>query len=598
MNSRRGNSVDRLWRNGRTSGLWLAAILVIGACATARAQSFSGNDMRNIPGRPGEWILKGNVIIVSQGNRIYSDYAEYNQKTTSCVAYGNLRIFTKDGVKITGKRLVYDGPKQTYNVEEDVVLDDGTVVMRTPELAFEGKNNTAAYEDGGVMTSGETVLKSKRGFYEGRTQMFYCYDEVVIVNPEYTIWTDTLHYHRSGLAKFFGPTNIETNDYYMYSRWGWFHQEKEQVSLRDDAYIKTKETQILYGDSIYYDLAQKRGNVHRNVFLEDTAQNCYIKSEYAENDEQAGYAFFTQNPRAVMVQGETDSLFMVGDTMRLTYMTVYDTVWTEGRPVEVHTAGGDKADASSDKPKGKERKKDKGARRTGQKADDEPSESPQTPERPPYRVEEEREIKELLAYPAVRFYKADVQGKCDTLIYFRRDSLMFMLHDPVVWMSGYQVDGDTIRLWLKENRPDRVWVNENVFMAARVVLKAEDTVTKSNALEVEAGEWFNQIKGKEMWGYFDDSSTFRLADVSGHAEAVYYVVDDEKNELIGINKSLSKRIKMYFENASIQGVNLVEPERTALYPEPDLTQRERILKGFHWVTGLRPRSQYDLAPEW
>ncbi|MDE7150163.1 MAG: hypothetical protein K2O01_07150 [Bacteroidales bacterium] len=115
---------------------------------------------------------------------------------------------------------------------------------------------------------------------------------------------------------------------------------------------------------------------------------------------------------------------------------------------------------------------------------------------------------------------------------------------------------------------------------------------------MEEGEWFNQIKGKEMWGYFDDSSTFRLADVAGKAEAIYYVVDEEKMELVGINKSLSKRIKMYFKNAEIQGVNLVEPERTALYPEPDLTQRERILKGFHWVTGLRPRSQYDLAPVW
>lgn len=564
--------------------------------AAGCAQSFSGNDMQNIPGRPGEWILKGNVIIVSQGNRIYSDYAEYNQKTTSCIAYGNLRIFTKDGVKITGKRLIYDGPKQTYNVVEDVVLDDGSVIMRTPELEFEGRHNTATYEAGGEMTSGETVLKSKRGHYEGRTQMFYCYDDVVIVNPEYTIWTDTLHYHRSGLAKFFGPTNIETNDYYMYSRRGWFHQEKEQVSLKYDAYIKTKETQTLYGDSIYYDLAKKRGNVHRNVFLEDTAQDCYVKSEYAENDEVAGYAFFTQNPRAVMVQDKTDSLFLVSDTMLMKYVTVYDTLWEGGRPQpdSASTAAvgqPDSGKAAKDNGKGKK----KAAKKSGQ-TEKAPAE---TPEKPPFRVEEEREVREMLAYPNVRFYKKDVQGKCDSLVYFRRDSLMFMLNEPVVWISGYQVDGDTIRLWFKENRPDRVWVNENVFMTARVTLTpGEDTITKSHALELAEGEWFNQIQGKEMWGYFDDSSTFRLADVVGKAEAIYYVVDDEKKELIGINKSLSKRIKMYFENAALQGVNLVEPERTALYPEPDLTQRERVLKRFHWVTGMRPRSQYDLAPEW
>ena len=100
MCSRLRNNASVLWRAGILCvSVWLSGL------GAVRAQSFSGNDMQNIPGRPGEWILKGNVIIVSQGNRIYSDYAEYNQKTTSCVAYGNLRIFTKDGVRITGKRL-------------------------------------------------------------------------------------------------------------------------------------------------------------------------------------------------------------------------------------------------------------------------------------------------------------------------------------------------------------------------------------------------------------------------------------------------------------------------------------------------------------
>ena len=564
----------------------MAVWLLSGVCFTAHSQSFSGDDMRNIPGRPGEWILQGHVVIISQGNRIYSDYAEYNQKTTSCVAYGSLRIVTRDGVKITGKRLIYDAPTQTYNVEEDVVLDDGNMVMHTPVLEFEGRHNTATYNQGGEMTSGETVLKSKRGYYEGQKEMFYCYDEVVIVNPQYTIWTDTLHYHRSGLAKFFGPTNIETNDYYMYSRQGWFHQEKEQVSLKKDAYIKTKETQTLYGDSIFYDLAHKRGNVHRNVFLEDTAQNCYVKSEYAENDEKAGYAFFTQNPRAVLVQDQTDSLFLVGDTMRLVYTMVYDTTWTGPRSAL--------ADKSSDKASDKAKS---GKRERTNKNDKKKQEEPAT--KPPFKVKESREVKELLAYPNVRFYKEDVQGKCDSLIYFRRDSLMFMLKEPVVWIGAYQVDGDTIRLWFKENRPDRIWINENVFMASRVTLKEQDTISKTNALEVAKDEWFNQIRGREMWGYFDDSSTFRMADITGgKTEAVYYVVDEDKNELVGINKSLSKRIKMYFKNAAIEGVNLVEPEQTALYPETELTQRERILKGFHWVSGLRPRSQYDLSPKW
>lgn len=507
-------------------------------CNDLSAQGFRGDFMENIPGRPGEWILKGHVEIVSQGNKTYSDYAEYNQNTQSSVAYGNLRIYTKEKVKITGKKLIYDGIKQVYNVIENVVLEDGKITMKTPELEFFGSKNSAVYEKGGIMISGETVLKSKRGDYDGATQMFHCYNDVVIVNPNYTIWTDTLHYNRSGLAKFYGPTNIETNDYYMYSLQGWFNQEKSTVSLKDSAYVKTKETQILYGDSIYYDLAKKKGDVHRNVFLKDTARNCFVKSDFAKNDEVKGYAFFSQNPRAVLVQAESDSLFIVSDTMIVTYRT--DTSYGKN----------------------------------------------------------EKKLNDIFANKNVRFYKKDIQGKCDYMEYFQRDSLMYMLKDPVVWLGEYQIDGDTIRMWFKNQKPERTRVNANVFIASRVGFYKEDTVTKKAASSVDIGEWFNQIKGKEMWGYFDDSSNFKMADVTGRAEAIYYVVDDEKNELIGVNKSLSKRIKMYFNNSEIQGVNLIEPEKTAMYPEPQMTQREKILKGFHWLSGLRPRSKYDLSLDW
>ncbi|MEG2665547.1 MAG: OstA-like protein, partial [Bacteroidales bacterium] len=412
------------------------------------AQNFRGDRMENIPGRSGVWMLRGNVHITSDGNLVLSDYAEYDQNTKSCIAYGNLRIRTREKALITGKKLDYDGRSQVYYVVDDVVLKDGDIVMKTPSLRYEGRSNVANYDQGAIMTSGATVLKSDKGNYKGSSKTFYCYRNVVIVNPDYTIWTDTMFYHRTGMANFYGPTNIETTDYYMYCRQGWFSKNEDKVSLQKDAYIKTKESQTLYGDSIFYDLKKKNGNAHRNVFLKDTLRNCFIKSEYGENNEQKGYAFFTINPRSVLVD-HGDSLFMVGDTMRITYDTG-------------------------------------------------------------------KQIKKIYVYSQVKFYKEGMQGLCDSLVYIREDSIMYLHKNPMVWMDDYQIDGDTIRVWFANDKPRRLLVNEDAFMVAKALFYKN---------------YYNQIKGKQLWGYFDDSSRFIMAQVQGRAQSIYYVLNDQQTEL-------------------------------------------------------------------
>ena len=460
--------------------LWLLSVV-----AVLQAQTFTGDSIVSIPGRPNVYRLIGHVEIVQQGNRIYSDFADYDQKTGSCQAYDNLRIYTKDNVFITGEVLDYNGTTGSYVVDRNVVLKDKDMTLKTPSLLFEGSDNSAVYTRGGEILTGETVLTSVKGYYEGSTGLFHCYEDVVIVNPEYTIWTDTLHYNKAGFTRFQGATNIETTDYYMYGLKGWFDQEKEHVSLDGDAYVKTKETQTLFGDSIYYDLAGKEGQAYWNVMLLDTARNCYVKSE------------------------------LVSDTMVMTYDTT-------------------------------------------------------------------RQMKDLMAYHDVRFFRYDIQGKCDSLSYMHRDSVMEMYREPVVWVQDYQIDGDTMKLWFADNRPDKFLVQENVFIVS----------------EVSAPQfYYNQVKGRQMWGYFTDSSYLDWTHVIGNALSIYYVLD-EKNELLGVNKTESQSLKMYFKQSDLDGITVVKPKSSTLYPVDRLTQRQRTLKGYHWLPELRPLSKYDLAPSW
>ena len=134
-------------------------MLLFSAFAGLRAQTFTGDSIVSIPGRPNVYRLIGHVEIVQQGNRIYSDFADYDQKTGSCQAYDNLRIYTKDNVFITGEVLDYNGTTGSYVVDRNVVLKDKDMTLKTPSLLFEGSDNTAIYTQGGEILTGETVLR-------------------------------------------------------------------------------------------------------------------------------------------------------------------------------------------------------------------------------------------------------------------------------------------------------------------------------------------------------------------------------------------------------------------------------------------------------
>jgi hypothetical protein len=188
------------------------------------------------------------------------------------------------------------------------------------------------------------------------------------------------------------------------------------------------------------------------------------------------------------------------------------------------------------------------------------------------------------AFKNVKIFRNDLQALCQFLIYYQRDSLLYMINKPILWNSGFQIDGDTIKTWFANNRPHETLVGKNAFITS--------LVPNSYSL-------YHQIKGRDLWGYYNDDSKLSNAEVKGgKVEAIYYVIDEEKGELVGVNKSVSKVLKMYFDSGSISKVNFIEPESTVLYPQDQLTAREQTLKGFHWLESLRPKSKWDVSNVW
>jgi len=181
----------------------------------------------------------------------------------------------------------------------------------------------------------------------------------------------------------------------------------------------------------------------------------------------------------------------------------------------------------------------------------------------------------MKAYNSVKFFSFDFQGVCDSLVFLTKDSVMYFYYAPVIWTNSTQLIGDTIIITYLNGELNKVLLNNKAFI-----------ISKENS------EDYNQIKGDRIEADFKENKIDILF-AYDNAETLYYVFDDN-NELIGINKAKSDKIKITFEDNTVQGITLYSSPSGNLFPEKDIAENEKKLSGFKWLTGYRPLSPEDI----
>lgn len=189
---------------------------------------------------------------------------------------------------------------------------------------------------------------------------------------------------------------------------------------------------------------------------------------------------------------------------------------------------------------------------------------------------DEDETERLFAYYNAKFYKKDMQGVCDSLIYEMMDSTIKMLKNPIVWSEGNQLTADSMFIFISNNKPDSLNLIGSAFICSEDTLQA-----------------FNQISGRNIFAFFKDSKLSKVK-VNGNSETVYYIWDDDSKKLIGINKAVSSNMVIRFKNQEINNILYIGHPKATMYPESILPISERNLSGFSWHSTKRPKSRDDI----
>jgi hypothetical protein len=103
---------------------------------------------------------------------------------------------------------------------------------------------------------------------------------------------------------------------------------------------------------------------------------------------------------------------------------------------------------------------------------------------------------------------------------------------------------------------------------------------------------YNQIKGKNMDGYFRDNKLYRI-DVFSNGQTIYYPKDDS-NEIIGANKADCTDMKIYIEDSKVNRILFINHPEGTLYPDHKIIASEMILRGFQWFIDVRPKDKNDI----
>ncbi len=185
-------------------------------------------------------------------------------------------------------------------------------------------------------------------------------------------------------------------------------------------------------------------------------------------------------------------------------------------------------------------------------------------------------IRYFLAFHHVKIFNDSLQSICDSLFFSAKDSVFQLYYDPVVWSGRNQVAGDTIFLYTKNKKPERLYVFE-----------------KGMIINKTTQGFYNQIAGKTINGYFVDGKIDYMRVKGSQAESIYYAIDED-SAYIGMNRATGDVIDLYFKNDDLIKVLFVNDVKGKMYPMKEIPTEESRLKNFIWLDDKRPKNRLEL----
>ena len=266
---------------------------------------------------PGAAVLTGNVKLLHDGVRIYANKVYYFEAENYAKLFGDVKMNQGDTIFMDSKYAEYNGNKKFAFASGNVNMRSPDTRLTTDTVYFDRNIQEAYYNSYGTIVNDKNTLKSKSGRFVIPQKKYQFRTAVTLTNPEYVMATNNLDYYtNSGHSYVFGPTTITGKTSFIYTEKGFYDTKKNLAHLLTNSYIRY-DTQLIKGDSIYYDRKREFSSATNNVSVTDTVNKFDIRGHYGEVFKLKDSLFITKHAVAVTLV-EQDSLYTHAKRMVVT----------------------------------------------------------------------------------------------------------------------------------------------------------------------------------------------------------------------------------------------------------------------------------------
>lgn len=416
------------------------------------------------------------------------------------------------------------------------VIQNDTIHLYGERLNYYGNEELAEVRENVRLVNKNVVLTTHFLDYDRRDDVAYYFNGGKIVD-ENNVLTSNLgfYYPRSGEVNFKDTVVVVNPDYIMYSDTLKYFTKTEVVEIVGPTDIVSEENTI-YSEKGFYDTRNDLARLLKNNYIDGGEQTLKGDTIYYDRNNGLGEVFSSMELRDT-----TNNVAITGDYGY--YNELSEEALATRRAVFLQVYGNDTLFLHADTLR-----------------------SDPVPDDP--------ESKLIRAFHHVKFFRTDLQGRCDSMVYDFRDSTNTFYHNPVIWAQGNQMTANTIKLFTREKNLYKAEMIDNAFLIA-----PEDSMH------------FNQIKGRLMTGYFKDNELYRI-DVDGNGQTVYYPKDEEY--VIGVNRAESSSLTIFLEKRQVDTIVLHSQPAGNMNPPFILEEEARQLDGFLWLDKYRPREYEDI----
>lgn len=473
----------------------------------------------------------------------YSDFADINQLEVpdALLLTGNVRLSHED-IKMTCNKAYYFQNENYIKAFGNVKMIQGdTLTLSSKYAEYNGAVKNAYFSGEVVLNSPESTLTTDTIYFDRNTQEAYFNSNGTIVNKNNTLKSKAGRYYvREKKYQFISSVELTNPEYVIKSNHLDYKTEQGTSYLYGPSTIKGKET-FIYTENGLYNSKKNTGHFLRKSSIK--YKDRLIEGDSLYYDRKTEFASGTNNVKITdsinkaIIKGHYGEIYKQKDSVYITkHASIRYKVESDSMFVyakKIFLTG-----------------------KTGERV--------------------------VRGQKDVRFFQTQMSGKCDSIHSDQKRSLTQLIGKPILWNSENQLTGDLMHL-IGNNKTEKI---DSLKVLNNTFIISKDTV----------GTGYNQVKGVNLYSKFKDNKIYET-DVVKNTEVLFYLRNDNK-ELIGINKSVCSKINMTMDgNNKIETLTLFNNPDGDIYPEKDLPENARLLRGFKWRGDERIKTKDDIYPE-